>query len=154
MALSLPIVLTLLLRYELRVSNSYEQRGYDVPVVTQLIWRKSIFLSTCWLSTNHKMLLDIKELFYFILTYNPADSGSRCRPRYASVTMPEVGMCCLWHLCCKRSNAGFELNLDVKMLLLVDAWEVVIHMSPTAIFISCRYIFHHSLMLQKSSSRF
>ena len=37
---------------------------------------------------------------------------------------PDVdGMCCngLWHLCSKQSDAGYELKLNVEMLLLVDA---------------------------------
>ena len=54
--------------------------------------------------------------------------------RDASVTLPEVGMCCLWRLCCKWSDAGFVLKLDVEMLLLVDSWEVVIGISPNSNF--------------------
>ena len=40
------------------------------------------------------LLLSLNYLF-FVLNYVPADSGSRCRWRYASVTMPKDGMCCL-----------------------------------------------------------
>ena len=74
------------------------------------------------------------RIYIFFLNYVPADSGPRCRLRYVSVTMPEIGMCCLWRLCCKRSDAGFKLKLDVDMLLLVDAQEVVICMSPNSNF--------------------
>ena len=96
---------------------------------------KEFYLSTCsgWPSTNQEML-DIQEYIFFFLNYVPADSGPRCRLRYVSVTMPEIGMCCLWRLCCKRSDAGFKLKLDVDMLLLVDAQEVVICMSPNSNF--------------------
>ena len=38
------------------------------------------------------LLLSLNYLF-FVLNYVPADSGSRCRWRYAPVTIPEVGHC-------------------------------------------------------------
>ena len=95
MTLSLPIVMGL----ALRVSDSYEPLGYDVTVVTQLIWRKSFLLSTCWPSTNQEML-DIKEYFilfwimFLLILVQDAD-GDMPQSLYPKlVTVPEVGMCC------------------------------------------------------------
>ena len=80
----------------------------------------SVYLLACDQSSRNARH---QRIFCFVLNYVPADSGSRYRQRYASVTMPLVGMCCLWCLCCKRSDVWFELNfrkLDVEMSLLVD----------------------------------
>ena len=83
-------------------------------------------------------MLDIKE--YFVLDYVPADSGSRCRRRYAPVTIPEVGHCTRsWYVLLMAFvlqviRCWIWVKLDVEMLLLVDAWEVVIRMSPNSNF--------------------
>ena len=85
-------------------------------------------------------MLDIKEYFllfwimFLLILVQDAD-GDMPQSLYPKlVTVPEVGMCCWWRLCCKWSDAGFVLKLDVEMLLLVDAWEVVIRMSPNSNF--------------------
>ena len=113
-------------------SDTHEPRStpLSLPIVMSLVATTScchainteeIFLSVYLLAFNQSKNAGHQKIFCFVLNYVPADSGSRCRQRYASVTMPEDGMCCLWCLCCKRSDTGFELNLDVEMLLLVDA---------------------------------
>ena len=96
---------------------------------------EEIFLSVYLLAFDQSRNARHQRIFCCAaLNYVPADSGSRCSRRYAPVTMPEVGMCCWWCLCCKWSDARFVLKLDVEMLLLVDAWEVVISMSPNSNF--------------------
>ena len=81
-----------------------------------------------------------QRIFCFVLDYVPADSGSRCRRRYAPVTIPEVGHCTRsWYVLLMAFvlqviRCGIWVKLDVEMLLLVDAWEVVIRMSPNSNF--------------------
>ena len=120
LALSLPIVIS-------RVATTFLLSRTEV---------EEIFLFVYLLAFDQSRNARHQRIFCFVLDYVPADSGStwRCRRKYAPVTMPEVGMCCWWRLRCKWSDAGFVLKLDVEMLLLVDAWEVVISMSPNSNF--------------------